>query len=138
MKMSDAIATGRVLIKPKRGTIGDGLEGCALGMAEAAVFGDWGLGRESYQREDELAQEWPFMNKKTSYPCGCIWTINPVEVIAVIVHIFDDHVMRANNNENWTLDQLIDWVRSVEPAETQAQPEPSTELLTLREVDVRS
>ena len=33
---------------------------------------------------------------------------------SVIAHIFDYHVMTTGQ---WTLDQLIDWVRSVEPDE---------------------
>jgi len=32
----------------------------------------------------------------------------------VVVHLFNDHVM---TRKDWTLDQLIDWVRSVEPAD---------------------
>src|SRR5437899_8234398 len=36
-----------------------------------------------------------------------------------ITHLFDTHVMQPKEwgVKAWTLDQLIDWVRSVEPAE---------------------
>jgi hypothetical protein len=32
----------------------------------------------------------------------------------IIAHIFDHHIMEK---KNWTLDQLVEWVKTVEPAD---------------------
>ena len=38
-----------------------------------------------------------------------------------MTHLFDDHIMAEGSprqhGERWTLEQLVDWVRSVEPAD---------------------
>jgi hypothetical protein len=56
-------------------------------------------------------------------PCKCFWLFVPrkMRVKDIIAHLFDYHVMEK---KNWTLDQLVDWVREVEPNEP-ARPEPA-------------
>jgi hypothetical protein len=111
MRLSDAIALGRTLKKPVRGMMGIGTNhGCALGMADAGVGGA--------KFGNEFATElctWPWLSGNTRLPCGCRsrrgFSSNHAGIIA---HLFDEHVFEK---EDWTLDQLIDWVRSVEPAE---------------------
>ena len=109
--MSEAIATGRVLARP--GTClfvresDGGLTACALGMATLAVS----INKYDYH------QKWPWLREKMrALPCGCKY-IQMYD--SAITHLFDIHVMEGD----WTLDQLIDWVRSVEPAEATPQTE---------------
>ena len=105
MKLSDAIDIGRVTIE--KWTLGH-LEGCALGMAANAVGCEY-----SYS---DIEKHWPWItehpgkcplcNRVFFYPCDT--------TMMLIAHLFDTHVM---DFDDITLDQLIDWVRSVEPAE---------------------
>lgn len=115
MKISTAIALGRTMIKPlggtRRNTSGD--SGCAIGMAESAI---------GYPARFEAV--WPSSClKRLPLPCGCSGNImlgsmaiglssGRETLISAIVHLFNFHVMTAMD---WTLDQLIDWVASVEP-----------------------
>jgi hypothetical protein len=133
MRLSDAIALGRTLLKPKAyQTIHNG-EGCALGMAMAS------LGCRSHaeaQKKCSSTTGWKWVRKDVDVPpCSCDPEYDRILAFdlnhqAYIAHLFNEHVCGA---EDWTLDQLIDWVRSVEPAE----PEPaiaeslnSTEVVT--------
>src|SRR6266576_6207500 len=117
MKLSNAIATGRVLLRAHAGIFVAGDSGCALGMAYKAS----GLVAESkivgYTMND-CFKAWPWtMQLPKTPPCGC--DIGDYNLGQAITHLFDTHVMQAGawKVEAWTLDQLIDWVRSVEPAE---------------------
>src|SRR5258705_6677476 len=109
MKLSEAMALGRVLLKPKAMFLTDGEgSGCALGMALTAI----GVKIECPCSIDEPEGEWPWLRKFCDCPCSCGL---PLSYTAAITHIFDDHVMKSSL-EPWTLDQLIDWIKSVEPA----------------------
>jgi hypothetical protein len=113
VRLSDAIATGRVLLKPLAGELIDmsGTAGCALGMAaKAAGIGSIGV---------DIRLKWLWIREEAEMPCSCIPSPfasmhSPQPCSNIITHIFDDHVM---TDKDWTLDQLIDWVRSVEPPE---------------------
>lgn len=113
MKLSDAIALGRVLVKPKANFLVDGEgSGCALGMALTAVGKK--IEMPSFLEEPEI--EWPWLKKVCGYHfCSCFYGVSYSQAIA---HIFDGHVMKSMALEPWTLDRLIDWVRSVEPKES--------------------
>lgn len=91
MRLSEAINLGRSLIKHGNGsrTLSRG-EGCACGMGLAAVG-------ESIGSKDTMAKHWPWVT-------GDIWWA-----------ISDKYNSVFGGTE--TLDQLIDWVRSIEPAE---------------------
>lgn len=119
MRLSDAIALGRVVIKPFRGRIFNSpTEGCALGMGLA------GIGRHGNGHSPAI--DWPWLHKDAPLPCGCY--CDDIDSFRVITHIFDDHIMGICSNR-WTLDQLIDWVRSVEPNEPEecAAQQPTIE-----------
>ena len=117
MKLSNAIATGRVLLRAHAGIFVEGGYGCALGMAYKAS----GLVAESkivgYTMND-CFKAWPWTKQIIMKPpCKC--TVGDETIGQAITHLFDIHVMQAAEwkVEAWTLDQLIDWVRSVERAE---------------------
>jgi len=117
MKLSDAMATGRVLLHARAGIFVAGNSGCALGMAYKAC----GLTAQDkivgYTMND-CFDAWPWtMQLPKTPPCGC--DIGDYNLGQAITHLFDTHVMKPAEFkvEAWTLDQLIDWVRSVEPAE---------------------
>jgi len=128
MRLSEQILLGSMTLVPvayKRHS-GDQIQGCALGMAETAS------GISDYGAE----HRWPWLNGNTACPCGCktykqrggkIFIACPIESYAqAIAHIFNEHVME---DKTWTLEQLVDWIRSVEPAE----PEPVPEVVALVE-----
>src|SRR5579863_7372349 len=103
-RLSDSIGLGRMLVEHRRCMI----SGCALGMALAAN----GVERV-WSRAEEL---WPWAHEVRfeSSPCGCgYFSEMTLSAVDIIMHIFDSHV-RGNPNlhREWTLDQLIDWVRS--------------------------
>lgn len=126
MRLSEAIALGRTLIESVPYTRWDERGGgCALGMAESAM----GLKRWSPQNslselwECSIDQQPGFEWMTTAHfkaPCSCFDA--GVCMSAIIAHNFNEHVHGA---KDWTLDQLIDWVRSVEPEET---PSPTVAL----------
>src|SRR5207248_7167494 len=88
-------------------------EGCAIGMIEAA----------------SPVAYYSILNSLShiccALPCGCekgtmimgsgcggTFYSGSMVVVNAIVHLFNYHVM---TKKDWTMDQLIDWVRSVEP-----------------------
>jgi hypothetical protein len=111
MKLSDAISLGRVLLKPKAQFLVDGEGGgCALGMGLIAI----GFKVQDPRSIAEPVEVWPWLEEWVERPC-C--SHHPEQGGDIITHIFDDHIMRMSVDERWTLDQLIDWVRKVEPRE---------------------
>lgn len=102
MRLSDAIATGRTLVTNcvaggstrEKAEPGDG---CVLDMAALAV------GKCNWQWAKEI---WPWL-RNLSLSTGCDYE-------SEIYTRFDQDVMARGT---LTLDQLIDYVRSVEPAE---------------------
>lgn len=105
MRLSDAIATGRVLVDQLK--VAD-LRGCALGMALLATGNSTGL-----CNYDKIKEMWPWLST-SDYHCtdcksSCIWD----RAFGITIYrAFDQHVMM---DKTMTLDQLIDWVRSIEP-----------------------
>lgn len=121
MKISIAMALGRTMIFPIAGThLNHGKTGgCAWGMVEVAAPSSFG---GAWRRAIYF---------RTLPPCGCTGAVlgNGMCVVKIdhicdlghmIVHLFNDHVM---TKKDWTLDQLIDWVASVEP------PDPEEEVI---------
>jgi hypothetical protein len=119
MRLSDAIALGRTMIKATPGRVWHSDDtGCAWGMALKAA----GLLEKYYDHPPvigtlsvDIPLPWQWVKKSLCAPCPCKYASS---VAGVIVHLFDWHVFEK---KDWTLDQLIDWVRSVEPAEEQPQ-----------------
>jgi hypothetical protein len=118
MRLSTAIALGRTILRPAFGSFSNGEEGCALGMAAEAANIETPDGQYIGKSFSGL---WPWMLRDTfDCPCDCPRLDGrkapPTETI---IHLFDFHVMTLRD---WTLDQLIDWVRLVEPQEAEAPP----------------
>ena len=113
MRLSDAIALGRMLALPwERGNRGGGRK-CAMMLAGLAANGDCG----------DFITNLPFAasDSTVTLPCICKglegeWPcLNGIgNMRRATMHVFNHHVCTVGD---WTLDQLIDWVRSVEPAE---------------------
>lgn len=111
LRLSDAIALGRMTVDVWEAT---NLDGCALGMAANAV----GIDR----KYENLKRVWPWLrNPLDKCPAGCFMCSFKSSSLAV-GHIFDTHIC-GGLEPKWTLDQLIDWIRSVEPPEPPAEPE---------------
>jgi len=116
MRLSDAIALGRTLCLPwEKGNRGTGFDRrCALQLASLAANGgkDW--------LENLPAMQASFGYKLTvAVPCGCRdegeWPHDGnASLHRAVMHMFNHHVCTLGD---WTLDQLVDWVRSVEPPE---------------------
>lgn len=120
MRLSDAIAMGRTLACPFKGGSsrhdakpGDG---CVLDMAVLAVRGegDW----------HEAWRIWPWLNTMCLASAPNQWEDAESDYFWEIIRHFDRDVMAQRT---MTLDQLIDWVRSVEPAELELQQEAIAE-----------
>jgi len=116
MRISTGIALGSTMIKPLAGRHlnEDRSAGCAWGMVSMATPNE----------ADRLINEG--MDIKIMLPCGCKGNIIGSGLCLVnrpdgtdtltmgIVHLFNDHVM---TKKDWTMERLIDWVRTVEPAD---------------------
>jgi len=67
---------------------------------------------------DYLENKYPWVYQKMDGPCGCSdqynFSLEKPAVTHIIAHIFDEHIFGA---KDWTLERLVDWVRSVEPEE---------------------
>ncbi len=118
MLLSEAIAMGSLVVRPRATREWyEGGTGCARGMALEAV------GRRIHVAAPPTGSHglvflsvWPWTGiSEHVLPCACgspeLWA-----ACNVITHIFDSHVMQV---KDWTLPQLIEWIRSVEPKETE-------------------
>lgn len=110
MRLSDAIALGRTLLiarsmgKSKNFPCCGPNEGCALDMAVAAI------GVKS-NRWLDAQNHWGWLNKSAS----------PFDSWALVLGTtFDREVMIR---KSMTMDQFIDWVRSIEPNEDSPEVE---------------
>lgn len=119
MKFSDAILAGSVLVPEiKHGDI----NACALGMAADAV----GIPRTDQRegnmpRYNAIYKQWPWLLTagENCPKCGVRhWESE------VIFHVFDRHVM---GDRSMTLEQLVDYVRTIEPAEEVPTPSPDSQ-----------
>ncbi len=128
MKLSEAILLGSTILAPKAGGqyFSETKEGCALGMAAVArgcTFGESSTKvAESERRTLGTAGVWgPWVLDVAKVPCK-YWLCRlrmprTMPIQNIIAHLFDYHVM---SRQNWTLEQLVEWVKTVEPDE----PEP--------------
>jgi len=113
MRLSDAIATGRVLVPQlEQGE----MRGCALGMALLAV------GRNAAEIHllgyEYVVETWPWLKSAPAHCSSCEYWNTTMHGAAKVWLPFDTHVM---SDKTMTLDQLIDWVRSIEPQEEAEQ-----------------
>ncbi len=118
VKLSDAIMLGSAVVPalPMREWHSGG-GGCARGMALEAI-GKRVHNGNTNQNVRALTAAWPWTERSECVlPCKCgssdLWS-----TLNIIAHIFDQHVMgTAGAKKDWTLPQLVAWVRSVEPTE---------------------
>jgi hypothetical protein len=103
--------------------------GCALGMAVIAIGGEYRQCTlaEYKGRTGGVEDIWTWLDVYKPATCGCFVSLFPrlmpnvaMSIRETIAHLFDNHVF---GKQDWTLDQLIDWVRSVEPTEAAPQDE---------------
>ena len=111
MRLSDAIAIGRTLCIAKEGGYNsrepEAGVGCALDMAVLAVDGKNWCAADRY---------WPWLLGNGSDDDRFLYVRS---YRAQIIDMFDKDVMVLKTK---TLDQLIDWIRSVEPQEPEDEP----------------
>lgn len=115
MKISTAMALGRTMIKPLAGIFLNPAKdsGCAWGMACLAApshFNSFLIRAECCEvRLPCKCNGWVIGGSMRPYHAGEADNLRDC-----IVHLFNYHVM---TRKDWTMDQLIDWVASVEPAD---------------------
>jgi len=123
MKLSEAILLGSTVLAPKAGgqIFSESQAGCALGMAAVARGCTFRPVTQFDQRDRRtLGTEgvWgSWVLTPVARPCQCWRFLLPREmrIKDIIAHLFDHHVMRK---KNWTLEQLVEWVKTVEPKDT--------------------
>ncbi len=120
VKLSEAILLGSTVLAPKAGgqVFGENQAGCALGMAAVAKGCSFRSVTEFDPKErrtlgtEDVWGHWVLT--PVARPCQC-WRIllpRQMRIKDIIAHLFDHHVMRR---KNWTLEQLVEWVKTVEP-----------------------
>jgi len=111
MRLSEAIMLGRHLVEKQMCGL---LPNCAMGMALRAS--GWTDLTFDSMYGYELVKLWPWLNNPMPQILPCDHLIAGIknQMTYAIMHLFDGHVCVR---EDWTLEQLVDWVRSVEPAE---------------------
>ena len=113
MRLSEAILLGSTQLKAVAGVLERDGGGCALGMARRAVNGPVNVSPNYYWR-------WLYLTL-VPRPCQCQRFPDRLRACDGVTHLFDDHIMAEGSprqpEERWTLEQLVDWVRSVEPAD---------------------
>jgi hypothetical protein len=135
VKLSEAILLGSTILTPKAGvqheTTEEGQQGCALGMAAIANGCTYGPPRRPDSGESTrslgTAGVWgEWVKNKIRRPCTC-WFLIPrrMQIQEIITHLFDYHVMAKK--ADWTLDQLVNWVKTVEPVESTVAFQPDSE-----------
>ena len=120
MKLSEAILLGSTVLAPKAGGqhFSELKAGCALGMAAIAngcTFRPVTQFEEKDRRTLGTEGVWgSWVLTAVPRPCQCWRFLVPREmrIKDIIAHLFDHHVMRRRN---WTLEQLVEWVKTVEP-----------------------
>lgn len=119
MRLSEAILLGSMTARAIAYSRHDDNGGaCALGMAENA------RGCSGF---DAAENAYPWLRHHAQAPCGHKGhrqLSGPLRVpyyvpignySSVIAHIFNEHVCE---DKTWTLEQLVDWIRSVEPQDS--------------------
>jgi len=141
MQLSDAMLLGSTQVKLIPGVLvnKDFSAACGIGAAAIAVGASWEdasvdmLAKDSRTTGSEYIWGWLLHSEK--FPCQCFSHRSSQSDIAkfVISHIFDMHVF---SRSDWTLEQLIAWIKTVEPAENPEQLSTKTTEATAAEVEV--
>lgn len=111
MRTSTRLLLGSTMIKWLRGTRNNGNgQGCALGMIEASG----GSCAHLDHFDVELPCDCNLANAIMGSSCHYSHYLRVCQASSAIVHLFNYHVMTT---KDWTLERLVDWLRSVEPAD---------------------
>ena len=125
MRLSEAMTRGRVLLAPTPGRFVDdaGTSGCVMGMAAIGVDAPVVLSAASSLKNvvasEVIRQRWPWLLRFRRYQLLCACRIPNrrfgltgwrYRALDVIIHTFDEHAASESG-----IQQIIDWVRSVEP-----------------------
>lgn len=130
MRLGESIELGSTVVKPMAGVLLAGAAdkaGCALGMAIEAVghvdgepvpylAGESGHEYRKRNRTVNMELFWPWLAHSIPFPCMCFShrSSRCERGKDVVAHIFDAHVF---GKQDWTFKQLLEFVRSIEPAE---------------------
>jgi hypothetical protein len=105
---------------------------CALGLVEG---NQWNMTALYKGRLGMAEQKYPWLDISTfmEMPCNCEQPAyrfpsdvleRPYRAASVIVHLFNEHVMREHGGgqanpeaEPWTLERLADWIEAVDPTQ---------------------
>jgi hypothetical protein len=120
MKLSDAILLGSTILTPQAGRqySAETQSGCALGMA--AIAQGYTFQRVFCRRDDRDRRtlgvegvwgDWVLQNVQRPCACWRLWIPRKLRIKDIIVHLFDYHIMAQ---KDWTLEQLVAWVKRVE------------------------
>jgi len=147
MKLSDAILLGSTILRPRGGGqyYSEQNAGCALGMAAIAGGCGFQLTRQPVAEQEQrtLGTEgvWgQWVLAVVERPCNC-WKFRvpkEMRIKDIIAHVFDRHIMRK---KDWTLERLVAWVKTVEPAEdplpkqNESLPAPGSPTWAARQTD---
>ncbi len=109
MKLSEAIVLGSTVVRPLAGGLATdpNRQTCAFMMAAAALSKPACLWAEA-------PTTWPWLMRQLAHvPCGCRgWDrYLSANYMTAIIHTFACHVA----TKEWSVEQLADWVASVEP-----------------------
>jgi hypothetical protein len=97
---------------------------CALGLVESGD-GRWGMAEQRYPWLDIfMFMEMPCNCEQPAYRFPSDVLARPYRATSVIVHLFNEHVMREHGGgeanpeaEPWTLERLADWIEAVDPTQ---------------------
>lgn len=143
MKFSDAMMLGMSAARLAAGSLARDGAVCALGAGYCALGwldeqGNWLKSGKTEGYEREIVK-W-LRSAAESVPCGCSndesgyldsCLLSDGSNRAIIAHVFNQHVM---GDKTWTVEKLVDYVRSIEPAEESNLPDlPLSEQLRLEE-----
>lgn len=133
MRAAEALRLGSLVMEPLFGQCvfnseDDGM-GCAIGMINKA---NGVPARRNHAHT--MVVEYPWMRNLTSeIPCKCPSSHTGETIVSVLAHVFNMHVAPGRPAYVWnvvtlTIDQLADWLDSVDPTPRQ---EEKTEVLTI-------
>jgi hypothetical protein len=122
MRLSDAILLGSTVVTPRAGRLisSSTKEGCALGMAAVGLGCGFKAASEERAARDRRTANiedvfGTWLGRVVMRTCECGPQLpREMRVKDVIAHVFDVHVM---GKKDWTLAQLVEWVKRWEPQE---------------------
>jgi len=127
MKLSEAILLGSTIMAPRAGGqhFSETQQGCALGMAAVArgcTFRTVSRPVDDRERRtlgvEGVWGDWVLEQRERPCDCWRIWIRRKMRIKDIIAHLFDYHIM---DKRNWTLEQLVAWVETVEPKEVRTE-----------------